>query len=338
MPTRRTILATFVGAALAARLSLAAAASTASATPRPKAPDPKLHDPPIRPLLEGKCPVPGGSVYYRVYGKRTKKAPIVVAHGGPAAGHRYMRPYAALATDRQVVMWDQLGCGRSDTPADTKLWTVDRFVAEFDALRAHLKFDRFVALGHSWGGWLSQSYALAHGDRLAALVLAGTSASIPDMQRAADAYVAEYGPGAVAVAKKAMETGNYETPEVGELLMRFYSDHLCRLDPWPQWFAEEGEKIAKNPVYQYMNGPSEFAFTGSLKDLDMTAELHRIKAPTLITCGQFDYGSPACAANLQKGIAGSKVVVYDGLSHMSHIEDPARVVKTVRGYLDAIRV
>jgi pimeloyl-ACP methyl ester carboxylesterase len=87
-----------------------------------------------------------------------------------------------------------------------------------------------------------------------------------------------------------------------------------------------------------MNGPSEFAFTGSLKNYDMSADLHRIRTPTLITCGQFDYGSPACAANLQKGIAGSKIVVYDGLSHMSHIEDPARVVRTVRGYLKSIAV
>ncbi len=85
-----------------------------------------------------------------------------------------------------------------------------------------------------------------------------------------------------------------------------------------------------------MNGPSEFAFTGSLKDYDMTADLPKIRTPTLITCGQFDDGSPACAANLQKGIADSKVVVYDGLSHMSHVEDPARVVRTVRAYLRSV--
>jgi hypothetical protein len=31
-------------------------------------------------------------------------------------------------------------------------------------------------------------------------------------------------------------------------------------------------------------------------------------------------------------------VVYDGLSHMTHVEDPVRVVRTVRGYLQSIGV
>lgn len=67
-----------------------------------------IHTPPLR---EGMAPGPNGAVYYRVYGK-PGATPVIILHGGPGAGEIYMRPYAGLATDRQVVLYDQTGCGR----------------------------------------------------------------------------------------------------------------------------------------------------------------------------------------------------------------------------------
>src|SRR4051812_31911262 len=63
-------------------------------------PEASLWDPEIPPLLEGTAAGPNGNVYWRRYGA-AGKTPVVLLHGGPAAGHRYLRAYAALATDRQ---------------------------------------------------------------------------------------------------------------------------------------------------------------------------------------------------------------------------------------------
>jgi proline iminopeptidase len=46
-----------------------------------------------------------------------------------------------------VVVYDQLGTGRSERPADTTLWALPRFVAEIDSIRARLglRADTLVA-------------------------------------------------------------------------------------------------------------------------------------------------------------------------------------------------
>jgi proline-specific peptidase len=78
-----------------------------------------------------------------------------------------------------VVVYDQLGCGRSDQPADVSLWTVDRSVAEVDQVRDALGLEHCHLLGQSWGGWLAIDYMARGPHGIAGLVLASTSASIP---------------------------------------------------------------------------------------------------------------------------------------------------------------
>jgi proline iminopeptidase len=77
---------------------------------------------------EGTINVDGGRIWYRCVGRGG--IPLLVLHGGPGAGHDYLEPLEALATDRTVVFYDQLGCGKSDQPDDPSLWRLERFVAE----------------------------------------------------------------------------------------------------------------------------------------------------------------------------------------------------------------
>lgn len=136
------------------------------------------------PEREGMAPGPNGAVYYRVYGK-PGGTPVVVLHGGPAAGEIYMRPYAGLATDRQVVLYDQTGCGRSARPDDLTRYTPDSYVSELEMLRDHLGFPQMAVLGHSGGGFLGPLYATAYPKRVKALFLAGSATSTQDAHRPA---------------------------------------------------------------------------------------------------------------------------------------------------------
>jgi proline iminopeptidase len=64
----------------------------------------------------GYAPVPGGRVWWRKVGSGPK-TPILLLHGGAGAAHNYLLPLAALAKDRTVIFYDQLGCGtRIRTP------------------------------------------------------------------------------------------------------------------------------------------------------------------------------------------------------------------------------
>ncbi len=50
--------------------------------------------------------------------------PLLLLHGGPGAGHDYLEPLEALGSDRPVIFYDQLGCGRSEKPENRALWTI----------------------------------------------------------------------------------------------------------------------------------------------------------------------------------------------------------------------
>jgi len=78
-------------------------------------------------------PVPGGKVFFRTEG--SGGIPLLCLHGGPGMSHDYIATLADLADERMVVFYDQLGCGRSDRPDDPSLWTVERAVAEVEAVR-----------------------------------------------------------------------------------------------------------------------------------------------------------------------------------------------------------
>jgi len=83
--------------------------------------------------VEGRVEVPGGQIWYRIAGADRPGTPVLCLHGGPGMPHDYLEPLKDLAANRPVVFCDQLGCGRSDRPADDSLWTTDRFVEELAA-------------------------------------------------------------------------------------------------------------------------------------------------------------------------------------------------------------
>jgi proline-specific peptidase len=114
-------------------------------------------------VQEGTISVDGYQVWYRRVGHGG--IPLLLLHGGPGAGHDYLEPLEALATDRTVVFYDQLGCGKSDQPDDRSLWRMERFVAEVDTVRRALYLERMHLLGQSWGGWLAIEYLLTHSPR-----------------------------------------------------------------------------------------------------------------------------------------------------------------------------
>lgn len=105
----------------------------------------------------------------RLWTSRTGRGgPLVLCHGGPGLWDMFGDMAAMFEDVATVVRWDQRGCGRSERSAGP--WTTDRFVADLDAVRRHHALDRMVLFGHSWGAQLALSYALAHPDRVAALV------------------------------------------------------------------------------------------------------------------------------------------------------------------------
>ena len=83
---------------------------------------------------------------------------IVVLHGGPSLPSSYLYPLEDVVPYRSIVFYDQLGCGRSDEPADMSLYSIEDSVRDLKALLKHLGVRRFHLYGQSYGGILAFEY------------------------------------------------------------------------------------------------------------------------------------------------------------------------------------
>ena len=152
---------------------------------------------------------------YRVWYRRVGDGgatPLLVLHGGPGAGHDYLDTLDGLADERPVIFYDQLGCGRSDQPDDPSRWHIARFVREVDLVRQALGLSRVHLLGQSWGGWLAIEYMLGAPAGIAGLVLASTSASIPQFVAECERLKSELPPDVYATLQKYEAAQDYRNP------------------------------------------------------------------------------------------------------------------------------
>jgi proline-specific peptidase len=285
---------------------------------------------------EGYLDTRDGRLYYEIAGGG-QGVPVLVLHGGPAGAHEYLKPLADMFGERRsVVLYDQLGCGRSDRPENPALWRIERFAREVQVLRDGLGLGRIHLLGQSFGGMLAIEYMLDAPLGIVSLVLADTTASMPLAARGLQRLRAEL----PAEARRALEggeqTGQLDTPEYGAALFAFYQRHVCRLEEWPPELLAMGRSMMGNPVYRHMWGPNEFTPSGSLQAWDRSARLGEIHVPTLVTVGRYGEIVPECAEAIHDGIAGSERVVFEQSAHVPHLEEPERFREVVAEFLHRV--
>ncbi len=115
----------------------------------------------------------GEELHYTKYGD----GPVVVfLYGGPGYAVSAMKPWAdSLSNDFQCILYDQRGTGlSSNVKLDTSTINLHRAVRDLDDLRNHLKEDKLILCGISWGGMLAQAYAAYFPNNTGKIVLVST--------------------------------------------------------------------------------------------------------------------------------------------------------------------
>jgi proline iminopeptidase len=284
-------------------------------------------------VKEGFIEVTGGKVWYRIAGADKNGIPLLVLHGGPGVPHDYLQPLEVLADDRPVIFYDQLGCGNSERPDDTTLWTVDRFVEELELIRSALKLPQMHLLGQSWGAMLAVEYLHRNNPGgIVSLTLAAPYLSTDRWVADQQSLVAQLPQDVQDTIAKYEASGEFGADGYQEAMMTFYSKHVCRLDPWPDCLLAAMDKIGYG-VYEYMWGPSEFTMTGTLKNADVTGYLGDIDVPVLFTCGEFDEATPATTEFYKNLTPGAEMHVFENASHEHHLESPDEFNQILREFL-----
>ena len=266
---------------------------------------------------------------FRVWTKRIGNNPrikILLLHGGPAATHEYMECFDSFFPKEgfEFYHYDQLGSYYSDRPADSSLWTLDRFVEEVEQVRQAIGADKnnFYILGNSWGGILGMQYALKYQDNMKALIVANMMASCPEYGRYADEVLGKQMPPEVLKEIRDLEAKKqFGNPRYMELLIpHFYNKHICRLPEWPEPVNRSFHHI-NSTIYTMMQGPSEFGISGRLANWDIRDRLKEIKVPTLMIGARHDTMDPKAMEEQSKMVQKGRYLFCPNGSHLAMWDD-----------------
>jgi pimeloyl-ACP methyl ester carboxylesterase len=237
------------------------------------------------------------------YERTGEGPPLVFVHGAGEDGRVWHPQLAALADEFTVVAWDEPGAGRSsDLPADFGLAGYAHCLA---ALIEGLDLGRAHVAGLSWGGTVALELYRRHPGLVATLILADTYAgwkgSLPEEEVRAR----------VAGAHQMLQA----PPEEFDPTL----PGLFAGDPPPE-FVPLLEQMAAD-----VRPESLVAELLVMAEADQRDLLPRIAIRTLLLWGELDARSPLdVAAQLERAIPDTRLVVIPGCGHVSNLERTSR--------------
>ena len=278
----------------------------------------------------------GVQLNYRVVG--TGPDTVVVLHGGPGLTFRYMaNDFAPLANGRTLIFYDQRGAGHSQLIFDPALLTVDRQVADLEAVRQHFGLQKMKLVGHSWGAMLAPFYAAAHPDRVERMVLVTPGP-------ATRAYDAQF------TANRVARTSAEDLARQGELIGLLASG----TSPDPVATCEE---LLLNLFGAYFYDPVNFAnrhsdlcdvpaasanallFTLTVgqaalgPDYDMRPMMATIAAPSLVIHGAADPIPFESTQDFATSLQNAELEVIQEAGHFPWLENPVAFFTAVNTFL-----
>lgn len=181
-------------------------------------------------------------------------------------------------------------------------------------------FDEFgiekdcVLMGNGFGGTVALAFALAHPERISKLVVCDAAAAFPPEGRQAFAVMAE----------KVSEEGLESIAEIAA--KRVFS---------PAYLAAHPDKIDERK--QVLLGIDPKAFQAAckiLQETDLVPQLHRLKVPTLVVCGEFDQATPsALNRQIAEKVAGAKYIQLPGCGHCPPLEQPQQFLAAIKEFV-----
>ncbi|MDY5986882.1 proline iminopeptidase [Sporofaciens sp. SGI.106] len=290
-------------------------------------------------ITEGYMPYLGHETYYRIVGenKNNGKAPLILLHGGPGSTHNYFEVLDCIADmdDRQLIMYDQIGCGNSYLDGCPEMWTKKTWMEELEALREHLGLKECHILGQSWGGMMCIIYACDYKhEGVKSFILSSTLSHNKiwtDEHHRRMKYLTKETQEAIAEAER---TGNYSGEAYDKAVAEFM-DRFCNGAPdenSPECLTRP--KRAGSESYVYGWGNNEFTPNGSLKDYDYAEEIKSIDTPCMIFNGAEDLCSPVVAKYMYDNIPNAEWHLFAHSRHMCFVEETEEYIEELIKWLN----
>ena len=246
--------------------------------------------------------------------------PIIALHGGLGFDHTYMRnAFGKLAKSYNLICPDLRCNGLSLAPIETL--SMEQLADDIAGLMDALLIEKATILGHSYGGFIAQEFALRHPDRMERLVLVDTS------------------PGNLGVGESEAEAGSPMPAEMVELLSQLptsddeVADLLARLMPFYIHSAPvvDGIRLFEGTVCRAAPIAAGFEVLAGWSSID---RLKTIEVPTLALWGQHDViCSTAQAERIVSRIPGAELHIFEASGHFPWVDEPAAFFAVLEHWL-----
>lgn len=239
---------------------------------------------------------------------------LVFVHGFTTTSEFWREQLDKFANDFRVIRINLPGHGASPSPQD-RPYTIEAFTKDVLAVFDRLVISKAVLVGLSMGGTIAQQFALAHPDRLEALVLVGATAhglgadvDADNVHKAIDEL------GVVGASQRVIERSF--SPVTPRQLVEFAKTEV----------AQTPEFVARRAIT-------------SLNESDCRNELHRIQTPTLVVVGEDDIITPPGESKvLADGIVGSSLEVIPQAGHFPMLEQAGAFNRVLIAFLSRVLV
>jgi pimeloyl-ACP methyl ester carboxylesterase len=275
--------------------------------------------------------------------------PIIVVHGGPGVSDMaHDAPaFAALATDRDVYVYDRIGTGASTRLTDPTGYTTARAVQDLEAVRAHTGAPRVVLHGHSWGARFAVAYAQEHPDHVAALVLSAPGdlpiegADVPpgdlttrlNTSELTRVYLRLLRPrNLFAYGLTAADPGVAHSVAGDREMDRRFS--AIYRDSTPALFCDKGlaDQVGTTGVGYYAHYMPQLHPDPADVPLHLD-RLATIKVPVLVIKPACDYVPWSAVAGYQREFSQAQLVMITDAGHVAYLEQPALYTSLVHAFL-----
>jgi 3-oxoadipate enol-lactonase len=206
------------------------------------------------------------------------------------------------------------GFGASSRPADG--YSVGQFARDLAGLLDHAGIEQAVIMGTSMGGTISQRFILDYPERTLAAVIMSTSSEVNERGR--ERWMSQ----ADAIEREgfAAYTRRTRPPEYTEEYLR---DH-------PEVLEAEERRIRNN-----WDSRAYAQAARAVADYNYTAELERVRVPTLVLVGAEDKSTPpGGSVIISRRIPGAELHIIPGFGHNLAREAPEQVVELVSAFLE----
>jgi proline iminopeptidase len=254
--------------------------------------------------------------------------PVVVLHGGPGAGHDYLRPsFSRLADEFHLYFYDQRGGGRSPVARPLDIGWRDH-VADLESLRREWGFERLTLLGYSWGGLLALLYATEYLERVRALALVATAAAWGDYQRRFQQEFDRRSRSAEVMRMRAeLDSSGLDKRDPKAYRQRRFDLSVAGYFRDPR----EARDVTPFVVQEQARQATWASLEGHGPELRRVLGTSRV--PTLILHGRYDPIPLEWAEELAELMPEARLVVLEKSGHLPYLEEAERMFAELRGFL-----